>query len=166
MSSIYKCASILLRNELQTLAVPDDPKVAKRRRFFPRKRLLDLLDPPDGEREKAQNALRCRCDNCQPYINHINSNIDPIHHMDVIFGDERGSNDSLLTIFALLVYIRCPLLITGFIETRQTDAWLVSRMIASDRVEGDLAASVWKKYHELDRYGCTAIASEFRDAMF
>ena len=166
MSWSNKCASNTLRNELQALAIPDDPAVPKRRRFFPRSRLLALLDPLDGNREKVEKALRCRCDSCRPYLEAINNHNDPVNHMDVILGDERGSSDSLLVIFALLVYIRCPLLVAGFIEAGAKDGWLYYRTMSPDRVAGDLTVSIWKRYYERDRSGCTGMASEFRDAMF
>ena len=159
--SALVCGSERLRSSILTIAVPDDPTMALRRRFFPRSALRALLDA-----SSVEDALKCRCDKCRPYHRHINENVELIDHIDSIIGKNAPEGQSSTGLFSLLVYIRCPLMITGFLEFRLTDSWLDSRTTTPDHIFRELATSVWKKFNAQDSSGCRYAANEFRDAVF
>ncbi|KAJ4302792.1 hypothetical protein N0V90_001683 [Kalmusia sp. IMI 367209] len=104
---------LFFRERLEAELVPKDPTVPEHKRFFPYGRVALILDD-----ESIEEVLHCWCPKC-----HTFREFSGIQTESLIAGITGGESESAsgpqggaVHLFALLIYIGCPLLIDSFLR--------------------------------------------------
>ncbi len=137
------CSTI--RDEIESLEVPESPDVHFDKRFFPRTSLQALLT-----RGQVREVLSCRCPRCNKHLKLLKET-NPSRYIDRIVG-KPGSDPSpaftAISLFALLIYIRRPLFIFNFLEhgyNHNSEDLTTNKHVFTERY---LKTTYWSNYTE------------------
>lgn len=98
-------------------------------RFYPVNKVRSYL-----ARDRVVWLFECPCINCRREFGFFRSNMSPADFADRIVGPEdepdsrRDSSKTAFSLFALLIYIKHPMLIIGFVWTHISDYHLETRV--------------------------------------
>jgi len=108
----------ILQKRLADELVPGDPSVPRHKKFVPYHRVAVILDD-----ESINEVLHCWCPNCQELRE--TSKIQTHSLIERLKGDRSEDtsdrNGGAILLFALLIYIKCPLSIASFLQNEVSD---------------------------------------------
>jgi hypothetical protein len=143
-----------LREDLELLAIPDNPTVHFERRFFPRSKLITLFT-----RVTVEEVLLCQCLSCTSRIQHPKGSRRP-GLCDTILGRAHSLHTTAILLFALLLFIECPQLISCFLEASCSDAVFEKEL--SSFTEDRVRRQYWPIYDEAQPDSSRRLAEQFR----
>jgi hypothetical protein len=146
-----------LRDDIVSLAIPDEPDFDVQKKFFPKRQLTELL-----VRDRIGRVLRCQCAHCTSRAEGRRHG-DVSHLCDTILGKRSPETISIL-LFALLVFIECPQLISGFLEMSTYDKSLEEDV--SVFTEEHVRRTYWPLFDSQHPKDSKRLANEFRSFIF
>lgn len=148
------------REALIALAVPDTPELSINQRFFPRNSILELLT-----KERVVHILQCGCQQCQEDVTYQVTNNERFDEFAGRIvgseGQEKITANTAVSLLALLIYIRRPIFIIGFLLR---NGGANDNTFEIELVDATLAAlqdRYWPKYKRLNNRGAASLAAEF-----
>ena len=143
------CRSLKYRIEASAIADEEIPETDKK--FFPKSQLRRHLN-----KETIYEVLNCRCDSC------TSRRDDHAHNLDLdTFAQQIASQSSVL--FALLLYIECPQLITIFLRKAYDDSRLENDQKISPNY---VRRQFWPCYDERHPHDSERLAKAFAAHIF
>lgn len=136
-----------LKYSIEDLTNPDDEILEPDKKFFPKSQLQRLL-----VKETIREVLLCRCDSC------ANRCDDRADNWDLDSSAQQIASQSPV-LFALLLYIECPQLITLFLAKGYEDSQLENA--DQDISPGYVRQHFWPRYDGKDSRDAERLAKAF-----
>ena len=163
MSSSEEATCSIAYDEIQRCANHNGPKP-----FYPKSALSQVLTE-----QRIRQILQCECGRCLNHRKLLGKLGKPIDYFRAIIGTKNvlSQATNAISLFGLLIHIKYPMFIIGFLESGQTDEHLENgAVIQSDESRDQFCEQIcrtfWKKYYNDDKEGCLAVAHTFRENMY
>jgi hypothetical protein len=111
-------------------------------------------------RDRVAQVLNCSCDHCHQQRRNLRLVNQPSEYIDSILDARLPS----ISLFALLIFIRAPPLVVGFLDRRVHDQSMCD-LPENFRV-GNVGETYWSHFHRRRREDSESLEDEFRNHLF
>lgn len=127
-------------------------RVTVNQRFYPRDKLKKILT-----RDRVAEVLKCSCDHCGQQRRDLKLIDPPSKYIDSIL-------DAAISLFALLIFIRAPPFVAGFLVEQVYDQSICN--VPGVFLKVNIGDQYWSNFHKRRKEESEALEDEFRNHLF
>lgn len=144
-------------------AVEPQADVPVNQRFYPRDRLKRILT-----RDRIITVLTCSCDQCEGQRRYLSQQqqrgLRLIDQSSDYIDSILNARPPAISLFALLIFIRAPPFVVGFIDRRVHDQWISD--LQAIFLQDKIGENYWSDFHRRNIRDSKSLERDFRDNFF